>query len=86
MKHSIYYQSNLNDSQTGKKVYEQINEEFANGPELNNSLLFQILHDNKDTEYGKKYGFADITSIEEYQKQVPVIMYDDIADGVAFYP
>ncbi len=82
MKHSIYYQSNLNDSQTGKKVYEQINEEFANGPELNNSLLFQILHDNKDTEYGKKYGFADITSIEEYQKQVPVIMYDDIADDI----
>ncbi|MBQ9604579.1 MAG: GH3 auxin-responsive promoter family protein, partial [Firmicutes bacterium] len=42
-------------------------------------LLFKILRDNKDTEYGKKYYFADIETIEDFQKKVPVSIYDDYA-------
>lgn len=42
----------------------------------------RILRDNKDTEYGKRYGFADITSVEEYQRRVPVIVYDNIAEDL----
>ena len=45
----------------------------------NRQLLMQILQDNKDTEYGKKYGFADIRSIEEYQEKVPFSTYDNYA-------
>ena len=45
-------------------------------------LLMELLQDNKDTEYGKKYGFADITSIEEYQERVPLTTYDDYKDYV----
>ncbi|MFR3948723.1 MAG: GH3 auxin-responsive promoter family protein [Ruminococcus sp.] len=37
------------------------------------------MEQNKDTEYGRKYGFANIHSIEEYQKKVPVSVYDDYA-------
>lgn len=46
-------------------------------------LLMDLLADNKDTEYGKKYGFADIKSIEEYQKKVPITDYDDYAEYVS---
>ncbi len=63
----------------GRTVYAEVNEEFKRGPQLNEELLMRILRDNKDTEYGKKYGFADITSVEEYQRRVPVIVYDNIA-------
>lgn len=42
-------------------------------------LLFKILQDNKDTEYGKKYNFADIKTIEDFQRNVPVSVYDDYA-------
>lgn len=42
-------------------------------------LLLKILDDNKDTEYGKKYNFAEIHSVEDYQKNVPIITYDDIS-------
>ena len=42
-------------------------------------LLMKLLADNKDTEYGKKYDFASIHSIEDYQKKVPVVGYDDLA-------
>ena len=47
--------------------------------ELTTELLMKLLDDNKDTEYGKKYDFANIHSVEEYQKKVPVVVYDDLA-------
>ena len=45
-------------------------------------FLLKLLDDNKDTEYGRKYGFADIHSIEEYQKKVPVTTYDDYTEYI----
>lgn len=42
-------------------------------------LLFKILQDNKNTEYGKKYNFAEIKTIEDFQNNVPVSVYDDYA-------
>ncbi|MBQ6504788.1 MAG: GH3 auxin-responsive promoter family protein [Flexilinea sp.] len=72
------YQANLKNAEDGKAAYEQILREFDHGPETNTALLMKILDDNKDTEYGKRYGFADIKSIEEYQQNVPVITYEDI--------
>ena len=41
-------------------------------------LLLELLRENKDTEYGKKYGFADIHTIEEFKERVPFIEYDDV--------
>lgn len=79
MEKSITYQANSRDAMVGRTVYAEVNEEFKRGPQLNEELLMRILRDNKDTEYGKKYGFADITSVEEYQRRVPVIVYDNIA-------
>ena len=40
--------------------------------------LMKLLHDNKDTEYGKKYDFANIHSIREYQDKVPLCDYDTL--------
>ena len=72
--------ANQRDAETGRAVYEAVNKEFEQGCELNEALLMRILDDNKDTEYGRRYGFADIKSVEEYQKRVPVIVYDNIAE------
>ncbi len=47
--------------------------------ETQTQLLLELLNENKDTEYGRKYGFAEINSIEEYQRRVPVTEYDDYA-------
>ncbi|SDB11861.1 GH3 auxin-responsive promoter family protein [Eubacterium oxidoreducens] len=44
---------------------------------ISEKLILDIVQDNKDTEYGKKYGFADIKSIEDYKKKVPFSTYDD---------
>lgn len=72
-------QGNLQQIRLGKPVVEALDHMAEDPIKANEKLLFHILELNKDTEYGKKYGFADIHSIEEYQKRVPVSMYDDYA-------
>lgn len=63
----------------GLEVYKAFEDETKRPMELTTELLMKLLDDNKDTEYGKKYDFANIHSIEDYQKKVPVVVYDDIA-------
>ena len=41
-------------------------------------LLREILETNADTEFGRRHGFADITTVEEYQQRVPVSSYEDL--------
>jgi len=67
----------------GLKTLEALEKETKQPMETMMGLLMQILEDNKDTEYGKKYGFAEIHNYEEYVKRVPVIEYGDISGDVA---
>ncbi len=63
----------------GNKAIRRIYENSLDALGSNERLLMQILRDNKDTEYGKKYDFANIHSIKEYQEKVPYSTYDDYA-------
>ena len=72
-------QGNLQQIKAGKPIAEALFQMAEDPIKENEKLLFHILEKNKDTEYGKKYGFAQIHSIEEYQKKVPVSVYDDYA-------
>lgn len=40
------------------------------------ALLARILADNRDTAFGRRYGFASIAAIEEYAQRVPVHEYE----------
>ncbi len=68
----ITLQANLQNAQDGVKAFEEALEETRHPMEIQENVLLTILNDNKDTAYGKEYGFSDIHSIEEYQKAVPV--------------
>ena len=72
-------QGNLQQIKLGIPVVEALNRMAEDPMGENEKLLLRILEQNKDTEYGRKYGFANIHSIEEYQKKVPVSVYDDYA-------
>ena len=48
----------------------------------NEDLLFRILRRNQSCEYGQKYGFANIKSVEEFRKAVPVTTYADYIDDI----
>lgn len=67
------------NSKQGLAVLKEFMEETKRPMELTTELLMKLLDDNKDTEYGKKYDFANIHTIEDYQKKVPVVTYDDLA-------
>ncbi len=47
-----------------------------------NSVLKSLLEKNKDTVIGKKYGFADLNSYEDYKKSVPVHTYEMLREYI----
>ncbi|MCK5822369.1 MAG: GH3 auxin-responsive promoter family protein, partial [Bacteroidales bacterium] len=52
---------------------------FKNYPfEVQQETLQKLIKKAKDTEWGKKYDYKSINTIEEYKKRVPLQYYDDI--------
>jgi hypothetical protein len=47
-------------------------------------IIFKLLEKCKDTVRGKKYGFAYIKKIEEFQKQVPISHYKDFEPWIMY--
>ena len=60
----------------------ELNEYCANARQVSRNLLLRIVRDNERTEYGQKYGFADIHSVEDYKAKVPLSSYDDYAAAI----
>ncbi len=40
-------------------------------------FLTELLKRNSGTEYGRKWGFSNLHTVEDYQRQVPLSRYDD---------
>lgn len=75
----------FNPNQQGKKekdVSKHLDEITVNPMKTQEELLMRILKDNKDTEYGKKYGFEKIHSIEEFRSSLPLTKYDDYSEYI----
>jgi len=53
-----------------------------NPVEVQEQKLLSIVSNNRDTEYGKRFGFSSIRTIADFQRQVPVINYEDIKDDM----
>lgn len=73
------YQINQMNVAQAQEDYAKFREECRDPFGVSEQLLLEILRDNRDTEYGRRYDFEHITSYEEYKQKVPVITYDDIA-------
>lgn len=66
----------------GNKGLEALLNASYEGYDVNEKLLFKLLQENKNTEFGKKYGFDTITTVEEYQKRVPLSAYSDYEEYI----
>lgn len=44
--------------------------------------LMDILHDNRDTDFGRRHAFLSIDSVEAYQRQVPIRGYPDFESDI----
>lgn len=76
------YKINQANVAQARPDYELFQQECEDPFGVNERLLLEILRDNKDTEYGRKYDFEHITSYEDYKAKVPVITYADIAADI----
>lgn len=70
-------EANLQNAEISVKAFEEMLEETKHPMDVQKQVLFSLLEDNKDTEFGKKYGFANIHTIEDYQKALPVSVWND---------
>ena len=61
----------------GKAFLEKLEKSSLNAYKENENLLFRLLDENKDTEYGRKYNFGSIKTIEDYINTVPFTEYED---------
>ncbi len=61
----------------GNLDLRDLNNNTVNAGKKNEKLLFKILKDSQNCEFGKKHNFASIKSIEDYRKQVPMTTYED---------
>ena len=46
--------------------------------DVQRELLFALVNKSKNTEWGVKYGYKDITTIAQFQEQVPISSYEEL--------
>ncbi|MGL5683702.1 MAG: GH3 auxin-responsive promoter family protein [Marinifilaceae bacterium] len=61
---------------------KQIEYAKENPGTVQRNLLLQLLRDGETTEYGKRYNFSSIKSVDDYRKHVPIVKYEDISHDV----
>lgn len=66
----------------GDVTLAEVNHFTKNPMKAQEKTLKKILKKNKNCELGKKFNFANINSIADYQKMVPLSTYDDYAPYV----
>lgn len=69
-------------SEKGALAQKRIEEMSKDPMKYNKDLLLKIIEDNKDTEFGRKYNFSEIKTIEDYKKNVPLSKYDDYSEYI----
>lgn len=62
---------------------QDLEAEYADAAAVNRENIETILRDNKDTEFGKRHGFAKIHTMEEFRRNVPLSCYHDYQDEIA---
>lgn len=67
----------MGESNKETSVTEQFQALCRDAVELQEKFLLERLAENKDTEYGKLFGFEDIHSVEDYQKELPITFHYD---------
>ena len=60
------------------RSWRRFEHDVANPRETQLARLMLIVQRAADTEFGRQHGFADITTLEDYQAKVPIRAYDEL--------
>ncbi len=66
----------------GGEALERLEMSTKNADTAQTKFLLDWLNENKNTEFGKRYGFAQIKSVREYQEKLPLSTYEDYAQDI----
>ena len=66
----------------GKICRNKLRKKSEDIDKVSEKLLLDLVWRNRNTEYGKKYDFAGIKSVEDYQDKVPLSSYDDYREYI----
>ncbi len=69
-----------------QKALKNLQKDTANAAQIQHQVLRDILKLQKNTEYGKKYNFAAINSVADFQEKHPLTTYEDyrsLIDNIA---
>ena len=61
----------------GKSALDRMEEASLHGRAVSTETLMRLIRENENTEYGKKFGFRQIRSYEDYASMVPLSDYSD---------
>ncbi len=64
------------------KRNDELDRDALKGRETILSVFHTIVEENSGTEYGRRYGFKDIKTYEDYKRAVPLIEYEDVQEEV----
>ena len=66
----------------GKRAAKRFDKACLDPGTVQTNLLLDMVRRNASTEYGKRYNFASIKTVADFQRNVPVITYEDIKDDM----
>lgn len=61
------------------KAFEEATNEPAKAQE---KILLEFVRRNQRSEYGRRYGFSDIKTVEDFRSQVPISNYENIRPSI----
>ncbi len=65
-----------------KNSYTVFYKNIANVEKIQNKILFNILKNNANTEFGIKHDFISIKNIAEFKSKVPISEYEDYEEYI----
>jgi len=76
------YIANLLFRLLNNKAYHSLHAACSDPETTQKKILFSILRENAETEYGRKYDFRNIKTIKDFQERVPLTTYEDYVEHI----
>lgn len=66
----------------GKKNYNYYKNNSKKAEKISEKKLLKNIHKNRNTAIGRKYDFANIKTIKDFQEKIPYTIYDDYKEYI----
>lgn len=72
----------INYGQLGADSLRRLEMAAKHADEMQARFLLAWINENRDTEFGRRHGFSDIDSVQQYRARVPLSAYEDYSRDI----